>query len=136
MEMFLAPIWCIVTGHHLDNKQLLMTEILSIGQATVVGFGSFWPWVVSVMSRIGRGSFRLGHFGLGRFGLILGWAVSAYFGGSFRPDIPRPPPPPICYNINEFSFLISYTIACVALQSQKYPTQLRKDGDTYPNPYR
>ena len=26
----------IVTGHHLDNKQLLMTEILSIGQDTVV----------------------------------------------------------------------------------------------------
>ena len=45
----------------------------------------------------GRGSFRPGHFGLGCFGLILGWVtVSAYIGGSFQPDIP-----PIFNNINE-----------------------------------
>ena len=75
------------------------------------------------MSRFGRGSFRPGQFGLGRFGLILGWVVSAYFGGSFRPDIP-PTPPPICYNINEFSFMISHTIyslcsAAVSKESYK-----------------
>ena len=33
-----------------------------------------------VSGRFGRESFRPG-----RFGLILGWVVSAYFGGSFRP---------------------------------------------------
>ena len=56
------------------------------------GFGSFRPRVVSGMSRFGRGSFRLGRFGLGCFGLILGWVVSAYFGGSFRPITPTPDP--------------------------------------------
>ena len=62
--------------------------------ASLIGFGSFQPCVVSVMSHFGHGSFRPGHFGLGRFGLILGWVVSAYFGGSFRPDIAQTPPPP------------------------------------------
>ena len=40
--------------------------------STSNGFGSFRPWVVSDMSHFGRGSFRLGHFGLSRFDLILG----------------------------------------------------------------
>ena len=63
------------------------------------GFGSFRPWVVVVMSRFCRGPFRPGHFGLSRFGLILEWVVSAYFGGSFRSDISLTLPP-ICYYIN------------------------------------
>ena len=67
------------------------------GGGDSIGFGSFWPLVVSDMSRFGRGSFRPSQFGLGRFGLILGWVVSAYFGWSFRPDIPLTPPPPLLY---------------------------------------
>ena len=35
--------------------------------------------------RFGLESFRLGRFGLGRFGQFLGWVVSALIGGSFRP---------------------------------------------------
>ena len=41
---------------------------------------------VSGMSNFGRGSFQPDHFGLGRFGLILGSVVSAQFGRSFRPE--------------------------------------------------
>ena len=55
------------------------------------GFGSFRTRVISDISRFGCGSFRPGHFRLGRFGLILGWVVSAHFNGSFWPDIAQTP---------------------------------------------
>ena len=85
------------------------------------------------IANLGNESFRPGHFGLGRFGLILRWVVSAYFGGSFRPDIPLTPAPA---HMLQFSFMISYTLACVVMQSQKNHTQLRKDGNTYTNTYK
>ena len=72
--------------------------------------------MVSAVGRFGHESFRPGHFGLGRFGLILWRIVSAYFGGSFRPDIP----PPIFNNINETAhndkvlFMMSHTSLCSA----------------------
>ena len=47
------------------------------------GNGSFRPWVVSALSRFGRGSFRPGSF---RPESIRPWVVSANFGESFRPD--------------------------------------------------
>ena len=39
--------------------------------------------VVKAGSCFGQKSFRLG-----RFGLILGWVILVYFGGSFWPNIP------------------------------------------------
>ena len=94
-----------------------------------------WFRVVSAVGRFGHESFRLGHFGLGPFGLILGWVVSAYFVGSFRPDIPRPPP--ISFNINEtaqndkFSFMTSHNGLSSVVVSK-----FKKDDDTFPNPYK
>ena len=63
------------------------------------------------MGRFGHEWFRPGHFSLGCFGLILGWVVSAYFGGSFGPIYPDPSPS-IFYNINETSlgFFIEATV--------------------------
>ena len=104
------------------------------------------------MSGFGRWSYLLCHFGLGFFGLILGWVVSDYFGGSFRPDIPLPHPAPIFYIkmrqfiMKKYLFLTSHTwkqCTCILLRAHtslrsaaasKNPTHLKKDVDTYPNP--
>ena len=60
-------------------------------------------------------SFWPGRFGLGRFGLFLGWVVSDYFGGSFRPNSPPPLPQHYKYNINETAlFVTSHTSMCKA----------------------
>ena len=84
--------------------------------------------VVSALGRFGHESFQL-------------WVVSAgsFRPGSFRPDFrvgrfgPIYPQPPICYNINEFSFMISHTIysLCSAAVSKESYTQLKEDDDTY-----
>ena len=57
-------------------------QILSIFQfdfrfVLIFGNGSFWPRVVSALSRFGPGSFRSGS--------IRPWVISAQSGGSFRP---------------------------------------------------
>ena len=63
------------------------------------GLGSFRPWVISDTSHLDHGLFQLG--GLGRFDLIFGWVVSAYFGGLFRLDTPMPPPIPSILQYNQ-----------------------------------
>ena len=97
--------------------KLEMTK-LSTTQQNKDKTNPFRPWVILDMSRFGR--------------VISAWVVSAYFDGSFRPDIPCPP---LCYNVNEtahndnFSFMASHTSLCSAAVSKESYTV--EKGDDY-----
>ena len=101
MFAFVCIVWTLLQVFTCTQSGWLISDDKIIGNENGIplGFGSFRPWVVSVMSRFGLGSFRPCHFGLGRFGLILGWVVRPILVGRFGPIYPPPPPPPppICY---------------------------------------
>ena len=82
IDILIKNYWIENSSFYIMSKGIIGKSQISdvpntASETGVRGFGSFRPWVVSDMSRFGRGSFRLGRFGLGYFGLILGWVVSA-----------------------------------------------------------